>query len=60
MKYIVEYLYVNLHFVQQLNFRWKRKYRAHICKTFKEPRNRFPALRDGTTTLFVVPARQAA
>ncbi len=26
--------------------------------TFKEPRNRFPAWRAGTTTLFDVPARQ--
>jgi hypothetical protein len=32
---------------------------ARICKPFKEPRNRFPALRAGTTTLFVVPAFQA-
>jgi hypothetical protein len=27
--------------------------RARICKHFKEPRNRFPAWRAGTTTLFV-------
>jgi hypothetical protein len=33
--------------------------RARICRPFKEPRNRFPAWRAGTTTLFVVPARQA-
>jgi hypothetical protein len=33
--------------------------RACICKPFKEPRKRFPAWRVGTTTLFVVPARQA-
>ncbi len=33
--------------------------RARICRPFKEPRNRFPAWREGTTTLFVVPARQA-
>ncbi len=33
--------------------------RARICKPFKEPRNRFPAWRVGTTTLFDVPARQA-
>jgi hypothetical protein len=26
---------------------------------FKEPRNRFPAWQAGTTTLFVVPGRQA-
>jgi hypothetical protein len=34
---------------------------ARICKPFKEPRNRFPAWRDGTTTLFdiPIPARQA-
>jgi hypothetical protein len=32
--------------------------RARICNTFKEPRNRFPAWRAGTTTLFDVrPAR---
>jgi hypothetical protein len=36
------------------------KYRARICKSFKEPRNRFPAWRAGTTTLLVVPARQVA
>jgi hypothetical protein len=28
---------------------------ARICKLFKEPRDRFPACRAGTTTLFVVP-----
>jgi hypothetical protein len=33
--------------------------RARICRPFKEPRNRFPAWRACTTTLFVVPARQA-
>jgi len=33
---------------------------TRICKPFKEPRNRFPARLAGTTTLFVVPARQAA
>ncbi len=32
---------------------------ARICKPFQEPRNRFPAWRAGTTTLFVVPARHA-
>ncbi len=32
---------------------------ARICKPFKEPRNRFPAWRAGTTTLFFVPDRQA-
>ncbi len=32
---------------------------ARICKPFKEPRNRFAAFRTGTTTLFVIPARQA-
>jgi hypothetical protein len=37
----------------------KYQLRAHICKPFKEPRNRFPAWRAGTTTLFVVPAHQA-
>ncbi len=31
--------------------------RARICRP--DPRNRFPAWRAGTTTLFVVPARQA-
>ncbi len=30
-----------------------------IVKLFKEPRHRFPARRAGTTTLFVVPSRQA-
>jgi hypothetical protein len=30
-----------------------------IYKPFKEPKNRFPARRAGTTTLFVVPARKA-
>jgi hypothetical protein len=36
------------------------RHRARICKHFKEPKkNRFPAWRDGTTTLFDVPARQA-
>ncbi len=33
--------------------------RARICRPFKEPRNRTPAWRPCTTTLFVVPARQA-
>jgi hypothetical protein len=33
--------------------------RACICKPFKEPGNRFPARRAGTTALFVVPVRQA-
>ncbi len=33
--------------------------RARICRLLQEPRNRFPACRAGTTTLFVVPARQA-
>jgi hypothetical protein len=40
-------------------------YRACICTSFKDPRNRFPVWRAGTTTLFVctmtlfvVPARQ--
>jgi hypothetical protein len=33
--------------------------RARIYKPFKEPRNRFPAWRAGTTILCVVPARQA-
>jgi hypothetical protein len=33
--------------------------RARICRPFKEPKNRFPAWRAGTTTLFVVPALQA-
>ncbi len=35
------------------------KYWALICKPVKEPRNRFPARRAGTTTLFVAPARHA-
>jgi hypothetical protein len=34
-------------------------FRARICKPFQEPRNRFPAWRDCTTTLFVVAARHA-
>ncbi len=34
--------------------------RARICKPLKEHRNRFPAWRAGTTTLFHVPARQAS
>jgi hypothetical protein len=33
--------------------------RDRLCKPFKELRNRFPAWRAGTTTLFVVQARQA-
>jgi hypothetical protein len=33
--------------------------RARICRPFKEPRDRFPALRAGTTTLFVVLVLQA-
>ncbi len=32
---------------------------ARICKPFMAPENRFPAKLAGTTTLFVVPARQA-
>ncbi len=44
-----------------LNFQIPREipYWARICKTFKEPRNRFPAWWAGTTTLFDVPARQS-
>ncbi len=34
-------------------------YRARICKPFKDPMNRFPAGRAGTTTLFVVQATKA-
>jgi hypothetical protein len=34
-------------------------FRARICKLFKEPRNRFPSWRPGTTTLFDGPARLA-
>jgi hypothetical protein len=37
----------------------KENSRARICRPFEEPRNRFPAWRDGTATPFVVPARQA-
>jgi hypothetical protein len=33
--------------------------RARICRPFMEPKNRFSGWRAGTTTLFVVPARQA-
>jgi hypothetical protein len=33
--------------------------RVHICRPFQEPRNRFPAWRAGSKTLFVVLARQA-
>jgi hypothetical protein len=33
--------------------------RAQICKPFKEPMDRFPACRAGTTILSDVPARQA-
>jgi len=33
--------------------------RARICRPFQEPRNRFPAWRAGTTTLFGAPGRQA-
>jgi hypothetical protein len=36
-----------------------RPSRSRICKPVQEPRNRFPAWRAGTTTLLVVPARQA-
>ncbi len=32
---------------------------ARICRPFKESKNRFPVWRASTTTLFVVPARQA-
>ncbi len=35
------------------------QYWARICQPVKEPRNRFPAWRAGTTTLFFVPACQA-
>ncbi len=40
---------------------WKEveKFRGRICRPFKEPRNRFPACRTCSTTLFVVPACQA-
>ncbi len=33
--------------------------RGQICKPFKEPMDRFPACRAGTTILSDVPARQA-
>jgi hypothetical protein len=36
-----------------------RPARALFCRSFKEPRDRFPAWWAGTTTLFVLPARQA-
>jgi len=37
---------------------WNSTIQSRICKHFKEPGNRFPALRAGTITLFVVrPAR---
>ncbi len=39
---------------QSFNISW-----ARIHKPFKEPRNRLPAWRPGTTTLYDVPARQA-
>ncbi len=35
------------------------QYRARIRRPFKESQNRFPAWRARTTTLFVLPARQA-
>ncbi len=38
--------------------RASQKNRARTCRPFKKPRNRFPACRVGTTTLFVVPARK--
>jgi hypothetical protein len=37
----------------------KTEARARICKPFNESKNRFPAWRAGTTTLFDVPVRQA-
>jgi hypothetical protein len=43
-------------FVVSSNSDWIR---ARICEPFMEPRNRFPAWRAGSTTLFVVPACQA-
>jgi hypothetical protein len=43
-------------FLGSINF---YKYGFCICKHFKEPGNRFPAWRAGTTTLFFVPACQA-
>ncbi len=36
-----------------------RPARTRICRPFKESKNRFSARRASTTTLFVVPARQA-
>jgi hypothetical protein len=38
---------------------FQNSFRARICKSFKEPRNPFPAYRASASTLFVVPARQA-
>ncbi len=38
---------------------WTEYFWAWICKPFKEPSNRFPTWRSGTTTLFDVLARQA-
>jgi hypothetical protein len=32
---------------------------VNILRSFKEPRNRFPAWRAGTATLFYVPAHHA-
>jgi hypothetical protein len=32
---------------------------VRICRPFKDPRNRYPEWRAGTTTLFDVPARYA-
>ncbi len=38
---------------------WRSKYRARICKPFKEPRNRFPAWQASTTYRPATPQRLA-
>ncbi len=44
---VFKYIYIQ---TPPLETGWAR---ARICKLFKEPKNRFPVWRSGTTTLFV-------
>ncbi len=51
------HLYPNL--VTSVKSSWNHFNWGRNCKSFKKPRNRFPAWWAGTTNLFVVPALQA-
>jgi hypothetical protein len=57
--YAIQHCFICLHSDSAVSEDAGIEPRNLICRPFKEPRNRFPALQAGTTTLFVVTARQA-